>query len=270
MRLRLIIAYDGRDYSGWQSQTSANTIQDILEEALEKVSGKPTTVHGAGRTDAGVHALGQCAHADVGATMTPAEWQRALNANLPPTIRVMKSSRASRSFHARFSAKGKVYRYLIRNGPVLPPHEFGRVWHVPQPLQLDLLRAGLAQLLGQHDFRAFSAERGKPPGETIRTIQKVSLARHGELLTLTFQGDGFLYKMVRMLTAAIVRVAQRRETLESLRARLKTGAPKSNYVAPPGGLNLMRVLYGTPISRGPVARGFPERTAGSLRRRHHS
>jgi tRNA pseudouridine38-40 synthase len=243
MRLRLIIAYDGRPYSGWQSQTSANTIQDILEAALEKVAKRHIAVHGAGRTDAGVHALGQCAHADVFATMTPGEWQRALNANLPPAIRVMKSSRASPNFHARFSAKGKVYRYLIRNGPILPPEEFGRVWQVPQPLQLDLLRQALGQLLGPHDFRAFSAQRGKRPIDTIRTIQKVSLAHRGQLLTLTFQGDGFLYKMVRMLTAAIVRVAQSRETLESLRSRLKIGAPKSNHVAPPDGLTLMRVLY---------------------------
>ena len=243
MRLRLVIAYDGRAYSGWQSQRSANTIQDILEQAFQKVAGRHIAVHGAGRTDAGVHALGQCAHADVFATMNPVQWQRALNANLPPTIRVMKSSRAAPGFHARFSAKGKVYRYLIRNGPILPPHEFGRVWHVPQALQSDILRQALTQLLGQHDFRAFSAQRSKVPGETIRTIQKVSLAHRGELLTLTFQGDGFLYKMVRMLTAAIVRVAQRRDTLESLQLRLRTGAPKSNHVAPADGLTLMRVLY---------------------------
>jgi tRNA pseudouridine38-40 synthase len=243
MRLRFIIAYDGKGYSGWQSQRSANTIQDILEEALQKVAGRHITVHGAGRTDAGVHALGQCAHADVSATMKSAEWQRALNANLPPTIRVMKSSHAAPSFHARFSAKGKVYRYLIRNGPVLPPQEFGRVWHVPQTLELGIFRQALTHLVGEHDFRAFSAQRGKLPGDTRRTIQKVSLAHRGDLLTLTFQGDGFLYKMVRMLTAALVRVAQRRDSLESLQSRLKTGTPRSNHVAPPDGLTLMRVLY---------------------------
>ena len=127
-----------------------------------------------------------------------AQWQRALNANLPPTIRVMKSSHAASSFHAR-SAKAKVYRYFIRHGPILPPQEFGRVWHVPQALQLDVLRQALAHLVGQHDFGAFSAHRGKLSGDTIRTIQKVGLAHRGELLTLSFQGDGFLYKMVRML-----------------------------------------------------------------------
>ena len=112
-----------------------------------------------------------------------------------------------------------------------------------KPCRLDVLRQALAHLAGQHDFGAFSAQRGKPSGDTIRTIQKVALAHRGELLTLSFQGDGFLYKMVRMLTAAIVRVAQGRDTLESLQSRLKTGVPKSNHVAPPDGLTLMRVLY---------------------------
>ncbi len=243
MRLRLIIAYDGKPFSGWQSQRSSNTIQDILEKAFQKVARRHVVVHGAGRTDAGVHALGQCAHADVFGTMNPAEWQRALNANLPATIRVMNSSRAAPTFHARFSAKGKVYRYLIRNGSILPPHELGRVWHVAPALDLDLLREAMARLVGQHDFRAFCANRGKLSSDTKRTIEKVSLRHRGEMLMLIFQGDGFLYKMVRMLTAAIVRIAQRRDPLEGLESRLKTGVPKSNHVAPPDGLTLMRVLY---------------------------
>jgi tRNA pseudouridine38-40 synthase len=243
MRLRLTIAYDGQSYTGWQSQSSANSIQDIVEAALQKIAGRHIPVHGAGRTDAGVHALGQCAHADVFGTMTPAEWQRALNANLPPTIRVMNSSRAAAHFHARFSAKGKVYRYLIRNGPILPPQEFARVWHVPQPLDIELLRKAMAELVGEHDFRAFCASRGKPSHDTKRTIQEASLRQRGQLLTLTFQGDGFLYKMVRMLSAAIVRVAQRRHTLETLQRQLTTGTPKWSQVAPPDGLTLLRVLY---------------------------
>jgi tRNA pseudouridine38-40 synthase len=240
---KLTLSYDGTPFVGWQRQAAGVSIQGLLEDALAVLDGQPVPVAGAGRTDAGVHALGQCAHADVSATMKSAEWQRALNANLPPTIRVMKSSHAAPSFHARFSAKGKVYRYLIRNGPVLPPQEFGRVWHVPQTLELGIFRQALTHLVGEHDFRAFSAQRGKLPGDTRRTIQKVSLAHRGDLLTLTFQGDGFLYKMVRMLTAALVRVAQRRDSLESLQSRLKTGTPRSNHVAPPDGLTLMRVLY---------------------------
>jgi tRNA pseudouridine38-40 synthase len=243
MRLRLIIAYDGGPFAGWQSQASSNAVQDILEEAFRKIAGTRIVVHGAGRTDAGVHALGQCAHADVLGPMNPCDWQRALNANLPPTIRIVHSYRAARSFHARFSAKGKIYRYLIRNGPILPPHECGRAWHVPQPLELELLRQTMAGLTGRHDFGAFCANRGKASVDTTRTIRRIALSRHGGLIALRFEGEGFLYKMVRMLTAAVVRVAQGRETLESLQARLRTGAPKWNHVAPADGLYLVRVLY---------------------------
>jgi len=243
MRLRLTIAYDGGPYAGWQSQPASNAVQDILEKAFWKIAGTRIVVHGSGRTDAGVHALGQCAHADVSSVMNPGDWQRALNANLPPTIRIVKSYNAAADFHARFSAKGKVYRYLIRNEPVLPPHEFGRVWHVPQALDIEPLQRATAVLTGRHDFAAFSANRSKVVHETVRTIRKIAFSRRTGLITLTFEGDGFLYKMVRMLTAAIVRVGQRREDLESLRARLKARTPKWNHVAPAEGLYLVRVLY---------------------------
>jgi tRNA pseudouridine38-40 synthase len=243
MRLRLIIAYDGRPYAGWQSQATSNAVQDILEEAFAKVAGTRVVVHGSGRTDAGVHALGQCAHADVPGAMNPRDWQRALNANLPPTIRIMNSGRAAPQFHARFSAKGKVYRYLIRNGPILPPHEFGRAWQVPEPLQIGTLQQAIAVLTGRHDFAAFCAQREKATGDTTRTIRKIALSRRSGLIALTFEGEGFLYKMVRMLTAAIVRVAHGRETLQRLQHRLETGAPKWNHVAPADGLYLVRVLY---------------------------
>jgi tRNA pseudouridine38-40 synthase len=243
MRLRLIIAYDGGPYAGWQSQAASNAVQDVLEAAFRKIAGAHISVHGSGRTDAGVHALGQCAHADVSNAMSPADWQRALNAQLPPTIRIVKSHHAAPDFHARFSAKGKVYRYLIRNDAILPPHEFGRAWHVPQGLEIESLHRAIELLCGRHDFAAFCANRGRAVEDTVRTIRKIAFSRRGGLIILTFEGDGFLYKMVRMLTAAIVRIAQRREGLASLQARLRNGAPKWNHVAPPEGLYLVRVLY---------------------------
>ncbi|HEY5707131.1 MAG TPA: tRNA pseudouridine(38-40) synthase TruA [Terrimicrobiaceae bacterium] len=243
MRLRLTIAYDGGPYAGWQSQLSGNTVQDILESAFRKIAGTRVIVHGSGRTDAGVHALGQCAHVEVFGTMDSADWQRALNANLPPTIRIVRSIRVPSDFHARFSAKAKIYRYLVRNGTILPPHEFGRVWHVPQPLNIEKLRQAAALFTGRHDFAAFSASRGEPNGETVRTIRRIALSCQTGLIALTFEGDGFLYKMVRMLTAAMIRLAQQRENLETLRARLRTGAPKWNHVAPAEGLYLVRVRY---------------------------
>src|SRR2546429_9928395 len=125
-RLKLIISYDGAPFSGWQSQSHRNTVQDHVERAFERVLGKPARVHGAGRTDAGVHALAQCAHVDLPAQRYGAErWRSALNGVLPPAIRIMRCRFVAESFHARFSAKGKIYRYRIWNGEVLPPLENG-------------------------------------------------------------------------------------------------------------------------------------------------
>jgi tRNA pseudouridine38-40 synthase len=243
MRLRLTIAYDGGPYAGWQSQPAGNAVQDFLEEALRKIAAKRVTVHGAGRTDAGVHALGQCAHFDVPAGLDPGDWQRALNANLPPSIRVVGLRKAPPGFHARFSAKGKIYRYLVRNRLVLPPHEFGRVWHVPQALDIVALGRAAKVFTGHHNFAAFSANRRKAVHDTVRTVAQIALSSRAGLVALTFEGDGFLYKMIRMLTAAMIRVAQRREDLDALRARLEEGAPKWNHVAPAEGLYLVKVLY---------------------------
>ena len=243
MRLRLTIAYDGGPYAGWQSQPAGNAVQDFLEKAFWKVAGTRVVVHGSGRTDAGVHALGQCAHVEVSGQRDPGQWQRALNANLPPTIRVTRLSQAAGDFHARFSAKGKVYRYLVCNKTILPPHQFGRVFHVPQALDFGTLRRAAVLFTGRHDFGAFSANRGKAVRETVRTIRKITLSSRTGLIILTFEGDGFLYRMVRMVAAAMIRVAQNREDLESLRARLERAAPRWNHVAPAEGLYLTRVMY---------------------------
>jgi len=128
-RLKLIVAYDGSQFAGWQSQSHGNTIQDHLERAFGRITGTPARVHGAGRTDAGVRALAQCAHVDLsGKPLPPARWVEALNALLPPAIRVLRCGYVSNNFHARLSAKGKIYRYRIWSGPVLPPFEYRRAW----------------------------------------------------------------------------------------------------------------------------------------------
>src|SRR2546429_7124016 len=142
-RLKLVISYDGRDFAGWQSQRHGNTVQDQLETAFERVCGTPLAVTGAGRTDAGVHAVGQCAHVDVPAAQFPVErWLKALNGVLPPAIRILRAGFVGQSFHARFSAKGKVYRYRIINGAVRPPLEIGRAW--PGPLPIESVMPGAA------------------------------------------------------------------------------------------------------------------------------
>src|SRR6266487_3774117 len=169
-RLKLVISYDGRDFAGWQSQKHGNTVQDRLENAFERVCGTRLAVTGSGRTDSGVHAHGQCAHVDVPAAHFAAErWLKALNGVLPPAIRILQARFVPKSFHARFSAKGKVYRYRIINGLVRPPLEIGRAWHIAALLDRDLLEQAALVFGGQHDFAAFAANRGKEERSTTRT-----------------------------------------------------------------------------------------------------
>jgi len=244
MKLRLTVAYNGSPFSGWQSQPDGNTIQDRLEKAFASLCVGRVPVHGAGRTDAGVHAVGQCAHADVpDGRFEPEGWLRALNAHLPAEIRVMRARRARANFHARFSAWGKVYRYTIWNGPVIPPLEKQRAWHVHQKLDFEILKSVCALFTGPHDFAAFSAKRSKEPESTERTIRSLRVVRHGPEITLTFEGDGFLYKMVRMIAGSAVRCAMGRMAPEELAARLRDGSPRTTCVAPAGGLCLLRVVY---------------------------
>ena len=246
-RLKLIVAYDGTPFAGWQSQAGGNTIQDHLETAVQAVCGEPVRVHGSGRTDAGVHALGQCAHVDVPAATLDAErWVHALNASLPPKIRVLRSRYVSRDFHARFSANGKTYRYRIWNDRVLPPFEIERAWHVPVPLNVRAIEVATSQFLGQHDFAGFAANRGKPEQNTVRTITAARLRRVGASLTLEFSGDGFLYKMVRLMVGTIVRCGAGKmdsvEVPERLRSPARSAAG-TRFVAPAHGLILVRVRY---------------------------
>jgi tRNA pseudouridine38-40 synthase len=246
MRLKLTLAYDGAAFRGWQSQPGGGAVQDVLQEALTRLAGgTKVSVQGAGRTDAGVHALGQVAHAEVPDGRGDGKyWQRALNATLPPALRIMSCVRARAAFHARYDATGKTYDYVLWTGPVLPPHRAGRAWHVQPAPDPALLRRAAAVLCGAHDFRGFSANRGTPVRDTRRHLRSIRVSVHGPEIRLRFEGNGFLYKMVRMLVAAMVRVAQHRGTLGDLKARL-AGSPSSlpRAVAPPGGLYLRRVTY---------------------------
>ena len=244
-RLRMTVAYDGHSFQGWQSQTHGETIQDRLESAFLAVCGEARVpVHGSGRTDAGVHALAQIAHADVPAERchTPERWRAALNANLPPEIRVQAVRFVSARFHARFSATGKIYRYRIWNGAVLDPLEYGRAWHVAGALDLTILRQAAILFVGTHDFAGFAANRGKPEGNTVRTIRRITVRQRAALLTLDYEGDGFLYKMVRLLTGSLVRCAQEKASTGWI-TRLLAGGGKSHFAAPAEGLYLLRVLY---------------------------
>lgn len=267
-RLKLTIAYDGSHFVGWQSQANGRGVQDHLERAfgvlcggLAERNGGKIPVHASGRTDTGVHATGQVAHVDVPVgRFTVKEWVAAINGQLPRAVRVMRCQFARPGFHARFDATGKLYRYRIWNGEVMPPHELGRAWHVFQPIDLDVLRHGAGLLVGKHDFGGFAANRGGvPSGDTVRTIRDIRVTGRGlgnssgsgspgSLVTLAFEGDGFLYRMVRLLTGSLVRCAQGKEESEWLLRLLEPPEPgtprlKSSFAAPAEGLTLEKVSY---------------------------
>ncbi|MEY2509190.1 MAG: tRNA pseudouridine38-40 synthase [Verrucomicrobiota bacterium] len=246
-RLKLIVAYDGAAFSGWQSQPNRNGIQDHLENAFAKICGERVCVHGAGRTDAGVHALAQCAHADPPARRYSADrWRSALNGLLPATIRIMRCRFVADSFHARFSAKGKIYRYRIWNGDVLPPLEYGRAWHLREPLDVVSMSRAAKLLVGRHDFSSFAANRGAPVDDPIRMLRRVRVHCVGPLVTIEFDGDGFLYKMARLMAGALVHVALGKAVPDEIAFRLRHVSKRLSHareVAPAAGLFLIRVRY---------------------------
>jgi tRNA pseudouridine38-40 synthase len=246
-RLKLVVAYDGAPFAGWQSQKNGQAVQDHLERAFGIVTGGKVRVHGAGRTDAGVHALGQTAHVELPSrSLAATQWPAALNASLPPAMRVLRCRYVPATFHARFSAKGKLYRYRIWNDRILPPFEVGRAWHVPAPLQFEEMMREAPAFAGRHDFASFAANRGKPERDTFRTIDWVRLRRHGRCITVEVSGEGFLYKMVRLMVGALVRSGRGQAVAGEIRERLLRPARASTaarFAAPAGGLILVRVRY---------------------------
>ena len=247
-RIRLTVAYDGGPFGGWQSQATANGVQDHIEAAFLAVAGIRIRIHGSGRTDAGVHANAQIAHADVPrGHLAPATWMAALNAHLPHSVRITRAARVrggEDGFHSRFSAKGKRYIYRLWNASYMHPIEIGRAWHVPRPLDLALLREAAKLLVGRHDFARFTARRAQKETSTVRTIHRIAAQTRGPLITLTFEGDGFLYKMVRLLTGTIVRVAEKRAPVSFITDLLDLGVhARTHFMGVPDGLYLSRVFY---------------------------
>jgi len=272
MNLRLLVAYDGTAFRGWQSQPGGNTVQDTLEAVIAKIVGERLVIYGSGRTDAGVHALGQTVTFSltpaqverIGRLIEPSRWVAALNASLPPELRVLKASRAAKDFEARFSATGKVYRYDLWHGPVLPPHLHKRAWHLFGNLDREEVRRLALALEGTHDFRGFCADSGSLSKSTVRTIRRIAMRERGSGISLVFEGEGFLYRMVRMMVGGMIRVAQGKEEREIFLKRLEAGKPwPTPAMAPAEGLYLVKALYGkkgvsvrSPI-RGESKEAFP-------------
>ncbi len=244
-RLKFTVAYHGASFAGWQSQKHANTIQDRLEKAFEEITGTHLRVHGAGRTDAGVHALAQVAHVDIpNEAISAARWTSALNGVLPPGIRVLRCVFVTSAFHARFTAKGKIYRYRIWTAPVFSPFELDRAWQVREPLDFEAIRVAAASFVGKHDFAAFAASRGSRERDAVRTIRSAKIRQGGPLITIEFDGDGFLYKMVRLMVGALVRCGLGKSDANAIRASLASpGALRLGFAAPAKGLFLVRIRY---------------------------
>lgn len=256
-RLKLTLAYDGTGSVGWQRQAEGDSIQGRLETILAEIDGAPVGVAGAGRTDAGVHALGQVASCEMATGLASDVLLRALNARLPETIRVLAVEDAPAGFHARFSARGKRYRYLIASGPIVSPFAARYVWHVHGALDLARMRQAVAALVGTHDFSAFQSTGTEVP-HAVRTLTGASVVEltdrppaplgpgavpGGRLLALELAGEGFLRHMVRAIAGTLVEVgAGRRDAdLGALLASRRREA--AGPTAPARGLWLVEVNY---------------------------
>jgi tRNA pseudouridine38-40 synthase len=250
LKFKLTIAYDGAGYEGWQTQKIGTGVQQKVEEALGKLFPSAPGVHSSSRTDTGVHALGMVAHFEIRREeggLTGRKLVLALNAWLPEDIRVLAAAPARKTFHARFDARAKQYRYFIWNDSAMNPLLRQTAWHVPRPLKLEPMRTAARLLLGKHDFRSFAANPGYARESTVRTLHRCDIKKSGKSLVFIIEGDGFLYKMCRGIVGTLVQVG----LLKFEPAEIKTilgckDRRVAGMTAPAHGLILWRVFYGRP------------------------
>ncbi len=243
-KYKLIIAYDGTHYCGWQVQENGPSIQTLIQKALQTALRHPLDLTGSGRTDAGVHARGQTAHFETPIPLNPNRLRISLNALLPPDIRILQIDPAPPDFHARYSAKSKIYHYHLHLDPVSDPFTRLYRYHPPSPLNLTLLQSAAAQFLGTHDFTSFANQKELPLTDATRTLYRLDIIPQNQGLRLEFEGNGFLYKMVRNITGTLLDIASNKTPLSHLpqifaaRDRKAAGA-----AVPPHALFLMHVNY---------------------------
>jgi tRNA pseudouridine38-40 synthase len=245
--IKLILCYDGTEFHGWQRQPGLRTVQDALEDAIERLTGVRPRTTASSRTDAGVHALGQSVHFFTASGHATETFVRALNALMPRDVRVLAAEEMSQAFHATLDARSKRYRYAIDNARIASPFHLRTSWHIPHTLDIDAMSRAARCLLGRHDFHSFETEW---PNRTssVRTIHDIAVARDADLVTIEVEADGFLYNMVRSITGTLVLVGTGKRSegwvAEVLAAENRVEAGPT---APPQGLFLLRVHYASPV-----------------------
>lgn len=248
---KITLAYDGTDYIGWQRQPSGVSIQGLLEDALSEFDDRAVAVAGAGRTDAGVHALGQVASFTLPREIDPVTLVRALNHKLPPDVRVRRAARVADAFHARFDAHAKTYRYRIWNGDVLSPFQRRYAWHLVGPLDVNAMKTAARLVEGAHDFAAFQGQ-GSDAHTTVRRVLRSRIVDCGSRIDLEICGEGFLRHMVRTIAGSLVEVGRRRcepaWLTDVIASRDRTTAGQT---APPLGLFLVSVSYRAVLAAEP-------------------
>ena len=243
-RLRLIVEYDGTDFVGWQRQNNGPTIQQHLEEALEQMTGAKTAVRGAGRTDAGVHALGQVAHFDTEANIPERGFRLGLNAILPRSIAIKSAQEVASDFDARFSASGKLYRYTLWNAEERAPLIDRYVWHHVRKLDAAAMHDAAQALLGRHDFASFRAADCERK-TTVRNVSRCDVVRDGDRVTVEIEADAFLKNMVRIVVGTLAAVGVGKLDRSAVERLLAVpDRTQAGVTAPPQGLTLVRVDYG--------------------------
>lgn len=243
--IKLVLEYDGTNYHGWQAQagTGRTTVQEALERALQEITNERISAVASGRTDAGVHAFGQVVNFHTRHAMPPSAWMPALNHRLPADIRVIASAEAPAGFHARHSARGKVYRYRILNRSAPSALFRNYAWHVAAPLKLPRMRKAASQLVGTHDFSAFQGA-GCGAASPVRTLARIDILKRGDFIELHLEANAFLQYMVRNITGTLVETGLGRFSPEEVSAMLASrDRRRAGRTAPPHGLYLISVRY---------------------------
>ena len=242
-RILLTIAYDGTAYHGWQIQPNGITVQEVIQDSLEKLLGKETLVSGCSRTDAGVHAKEFCLHFDCDDNIPHDAFLRGLNSILPQDISVKNSKTVDSDFHARFNALGKTYAYTIYNGKLKDPFLSRYAWHIERKLDENKMNEFCRKIVGEHDFFAFSSS-GRTVTDTVRTVSECFVKRDGDIVKLEITGNGFLYNMVRIITGTAVEVSDGKINPDDVdKIFIIKDRNMAGITAPPMGLSLEKVYY---------------------------